>query len=424
MANLVSKPISEISVEDLNELIDQKVPESEHLEYKSTLSAEQGQDRWLDDQSDIGKLAKTSILEEVVAFANADGGVLLVGIEESKDDQHIAKSIKGLPKCNNLVDRFKGIFRDSIEPSIPSLEITAIQTEEEKGVMLVRVGKSRAAPHRVKTSRRCMVRRQDRCEELSMNDIQTLILNTSRGLKRIDKDLKYRKKKFEKEFSRLTTPNQALGIRFTGVPIDERRDIDKLFVNRTIDQRFSLPIFEIKQDDRRLSEHEYLSECLSGGDRPILRGARRDTYRLVKPLLDFAYSEIYCSGLVELGYLSAGEYFQTIRLDPEIVIGFFAHLLKWVEKVRDNAISPRTEYLINLEFRVRDAPVRLGYNRGYINTMDTEVHLSDTSFPPYPFYLDSDIELMLNQFRRDLFNWVGWDTGDGEVSYSFNELRD
>ena len=231
MTNLLHKPIAEISIEDLEELIHQEVSENEQLEYKGSLPSKQGKDPWLDDQkNEVGNYAKISVLEEVVAFANAQGGVLLVGIEESKNDKNIPTSIPGLPKCEKLVDRFKNIFRDGVEPAIPSLEIAAIQTKEDSGVLMFRVGKSRAAPHRVKQTKRCSIRRQDRCEELSMIEIQELTLNTTRGLKRISKDLKHRKKRFEEEFNQLTTPDQAIGVRITGVPIDERRDINKLFV--------------------------------------------------------------------------------------------------------------------------------------------------------------------------------------------------
>ena len=424
MVNLLNKPIEDISVEDLRELIDQEVSENEQLEFKGSLPSKRGKDPWLDNQEKIGDYAKTSILEEVVAFANAHGGVLLVGIEETKNGKNIAKSIHGLPKCEDLEDRFKLIFRDCVEPIISSLEILAIQTEGNRGVLMLRVGRSRSAPHRVKISNRCTIRRQDRCEELSMMEIQDLTLNTTRGLKRISKDLKDRKKRFEKEFDRLTDPNKAIGVRLTGVAVDERRDINQLYVNRTIDQRFSLPLFEIKQADQLLSEHRYLSECLSGSDRPILRGARQEMYRICTPLLDFAFGEIHCTGLIELGFLSAGTLFEESRLDHDIIIGLFAHLLKWVEKVRENTISTSSEYLIEVDIRVRASTVNLGYNRRHINRRDTEIHLTDTTFPCYPFGIDADIDLLLNRFRRDLFHSVGLDVGDQDGSFTFKKLRD
>ena len=187
MFNLLCKPIDEISVEDLQELIDQKVPENEQLEYKSTLPSKQGKDIWFEDQTDIGKYAKTCILEEVVAFANAHGGVLIVGVEELENTKHIAGSIKELPNCEDLVDRLKNTFRDLVEPALSTLELKCIQTNQEAGVLFVRVGKSRSAPHRVKPSKRCTIRRQDRKQELSMLEIQELTLNTTRGLERIAK---------------------------------------------------------------------------------------------------------------------------------------------------------------------------------------------------------------------------------------------
>ena len=190
-----------------------------------------------------------------------------------------------------------------------------------------------------------------------------------------------------------------------------------------MDQKFSLPLYDIAISDRRLSNLQYLIDSLSGIDQPILRGARRETYRIPQGLLDFMYAEVHCNGLIELGFLSAAELYKQSLLDPDMILGLFAHLLKWVEKVRDNTVSSKSEYLIDLECRVRDMTIRLGYNRRTINVRDAQINLTDTSFPTYTFDVDSDVVQLMNQFRRDLFNWVGWDMGDQDVSVSFKNLR-
>ena len=84
MISLLSKPIDQITLEDIESLIDEEVPEGEKLEYKSGLPSESGTtDSWVSRKGTIGKYAKKRILEETVAFANAYGGALVLGIEES-----------------------------------------------------------------------------------------------------------------------------------------------------------------------------------------------------------------------------------------------------------------------------------------------------------------------------------------------------
>lgn len=189
MINLQTKPILDLSVQDIEELIHDKVPEGEQLEYKRTLPSKPSSpdDPWIRNQNEIGERAKREILEEVVAFANAHGGTLIVGVGESQTPVGVAGSIEPIPKCQPLADRLKLVFRDQVEPPIPSLEIRGVEFKEDgSGVLVIRTGKSRLAPHRVKSTMACTIRRQDRCEKLSMREIQDLTLNTNRGLERIE----------------------------------------------------------------------------------------------------------------------------------------------------------------------------------------------------------------------------------------------
>ena len=83
MIEVLSKPADQISIQDIQTLIDSQVPESEQIEFKENLPANQGNDPWMEGNNTIGNYAKDKILEEVVAFANAYGGVCLLGIKES-----------------------------------------------------------------------------------------------------------------------------------------------------------------------------------------------------------------------------------------------------------------------------------------------------------------------------------------------------
>ena len=80
MTEVLSKPADQIGIDDIKALITSKVPEGEQIEFKESLPAKkQPLDPWITGKDEIGDPAKNKILEEVVAFANAHGGALLLG---------------------------------------------------------------------------------------------------------------------------------------------------------------------------------------------------------------------------------------------------------------------------------------------------------------------------------------------------------
>ena len=70
------------SLQDIQSLIEAEVPEGQHLEYRRDLPG--GAESWNSDRK-LSTEAKKKILQEVVAFANAYGGTLLLGIEGIQD---------------------------------------------------------------------------------------------------------------------------------------------------------------------------------------------------------------------------------------------------------------------------------------------------------------------------------------------------
>ena len=193
MIEILSRPVDRIGIGDIDSLIAMKVPESEQIEFKVRLPTKRhSADPWMSDEARIGDRARDAVLEEVTAFANAFGGALLLGIRESDAKPPVAEEIAPVPRCTELAERLKLMFRDCVEPPLPLIEIVGVPVRDDCGVVVIRVGKSRLAPHRVKTTLVCPVRRQDRCEKMTMREIQDMTLNVSRGLERLDKRLQER----------------------------------------------------------------------------------------------------------------------------------------------------------------------------------------------------------------------------------------
>ena len=74
---------------------------------------------------------------------------MLLGIRESEAKPPVAVEIVPIQRCADLAERLKLVFRDRVEPQLPRIDIFAVPTEVESGVVIIRVGRSRLAPHRV-----------------------------------------------------------------------------------------------------------------------------------------------------------------------------------------------------------------------------------------------------------------------------------
>ena len=120
---------------DLAELVDGQVPEGLHLDYK--------RDSYGTSDSD-----KRELLKDVSAFANANGGHIIVGIDEAKG---YASQLCGIEPANIDVEvsRLDQIIRTGIEPRIPGIRVRAVPLASQSHAVVVRVPRSWQLPHRV-----------------------------------------------------------------------------------------------------------------------------------------------------------------------------------------------------------------------------------------------------------------------------------
>ena len=274
MIEVLSKPIDEIVLDDIQALIDSEVPEGEQIEYKRELPGEGGKpDPWMDNGR-LGSYAKCRILREVIAFANAYGGVLFIGIDESEEKPAVATKITPIPRCADLTESLKLVFRDRVEPQLARIDIADIPTEGDgSGVVVIRVGKSRLAPHRDRRTLTCPVRSADRSEEMTIRQIQDMTLNMSRGLERLERILAERSKRFQEEFRHIERRENVIGIRMTAIPVADEIRFDRVFERSRI-------VGELDAEWRTVARNDGGRDLLNPPDfpppfwRPLLRGAR------------------------------------------------------------------------------------------------------------------------------------------------------
>ena len=417
MIEVISKSADQISIGDIESLIDSQVPESEQIEFKESLPAKKGHDPWLEGKNQIGDRAKNEILEEVVAFANAYGGVCLLGIKESSTKPPVAAEISPIPRCAELAESLKLVFRDCVDPQLPQIEIIPIKTNGESGVIICRAGQSRLAPHRVTRTLVCPIRQSDRCEKMTMRQIQDLTLNISRGLERLEKRLSERSERFQREFECMHEPEKSFGIRATAIPVGDEIRFDRIFRHgRIIDDLCELWLQAVYKEDGTPIYKTHDIEPIHW--RPILRGARAERYyeeTYPHKVSEQIYREIHCDGLIELGHLS-GTYThqkkQVLSLSPAYPLVLFANLIAQAHRVRNQAGVPVAEYAVEVEINVRGVSAIVPWYNYLIPPEKLAPGL--ITFPRYSLGDSDEGNDLLNLFYRDFLNSLGQDIGPEE----------
>lgn len=131
---MLDKPLDQITLADLQELISERWPEGKAVEYKRDMYGRSDAD-------------KKELLKDVSSFANTDGGDLIIGMDE---DGGIPTAIVGVAVGDVDAEklRLEEIIRRGIEPRI-DFAIHTVDTGSGAAVFIIRVRESWILPHRV-----------------------------------------------------------------------------------------------------------------------------------------------------------------------------------------------------------------------------------------------------------------------------------
>ena len=133
---MLTKPFDQITVADIAQLCSGGAHESFNLEFKRELQGKNGTTRWA-NHGDITEHARDSLLREIVAFANAQGGTLLLGVAETEGNPPRADAINPIVRAHDLAAQLADAARACIDPPLGSLQIRGIETEEGRGAGVV-----------------------------------------------------------------------------------------------------------------------------------------------------------------------------------------------------------------------------------------------------------------------------------------------
>lgn len=140
--DLYSRPIDQVCYTDVEDFLRNKFPESEILEYKSNWPNDL--ERWL------------------AAFANTNGGLVLIGVEEEKGTGRPKLPAEGvdLTEGEDAIRRRIGSKAyDGIYPPIaPEVAVCPNPNNPSRGVIVIRVPESHETPHATDSRQRIYVR--------------------------------------------------------------------------------------------------------------------------------------------------------------------------------------------------------------------------------------------------------------------------
>ena len=181
-----SKPLDQITPEDISDLCARSAYESPVLEFKQELPGERGRpDPWITG-GNFTYYARDRLLREIVAFANAQGGTLILGIEETEDNPPRAAATQPIPRISDLAMRLEEAARACIDPRLPALQARGIEMDNAgRGVVIFRVTPSPSGPHRVASDGHAFIPRGASSVKMTMREIQDLTLDLARGAERL-----------------------------------------------------------------------------------------------------------------------------------------------------------------------------------------------------------------------------------------------
>ena len=163
---IYEKNITDIELEDINNLITEKQIENKYLEFKSQMT---------DGEND-------NILKTVCGFANADGGLFIYSLKGQNGE---ASEITGVSLDGKSWDdkkrQIQDIIAGNIEPRL-NVEINIIYLDNTDVIILIKVPKSWNPPHCVKNkkNRIFFIRRDGRTDPMEYEELRRMFdLNNS-----------------------------------------------------------------------------------------------------------------------------------------------------------------------------------------------------------------------------------------------------
>lgn len=387
MFSLFTKPLNQLAWADVEELVQAGAMESQEIEFKGDLQVEDGSKHpWHSGARKIDAYARDDLLKEIVAFANADGGNLVLGMAESKDHEKRATKPRPLPRCRELADRLRQLSESWIEPVLPVIEWRGIPESEDRndGVVIARVPGSRSAPHRLRGTGEFYIRRGENSVPMTIRDIHDGVLRSNSMFDQIERRFETRLLELNELMQQTRSDSRGVwGLRVTVLPTSS-----PIFFDRPYDDgRLWPPLtqFQCTEPGRDVT----LSVGQTGralghySPRPILRGGRRESR--LEGVDTVLIQEVHSDGMVEFQLrIDPGQESDGALVYASHILGFTANALKIAHSFRELVGHPSVELAVEVEIRARSGHGRLLWFPDPFGEQNSAFHQNPVRLPRFP----------------------------------------
>ncbi len=161
---MLFESFSQIKFSDITGLVENKVPESKYIDYKSKLP------NFSNDKE------KEGFINDVCAFANASGGYIVYGMEE-KDGFPTAISGIEISNSDGEIRKITEVIRTNTEPSFYGSDIKIVEDSTKK-VLILKIIQSLNKPHAAKKSNRFYIRASACNQPMDVFEVRNAVLTT------------------------------------------------------------------------------------------------------------------------------------------------------------------------------------------------------------------------------------------------------
>lgn len=409
---ILTKPIEELGPDDINELITVAAEENDSLEFKRELSSKSGRDSWYEGVDTVGDKARNNVLKEVIAFANAYGGTLVVGIQETDSKPSRAEKVEPIPRCIELADRLTRMAGSCVDPRLPIVHVRGVTMDSDgNGVVVLRVPQSRLRPHRLTPTSKSHFRSGEEAREMTMREVQELTLQAHHSFDDINRRFEKLARDADAHARIFAGVNQGQHVRIqvAALPVGSDLYIERVHDNDDVEPVYRTNLrakFGGRAEVRIVMPDNHLAPT------PILRGTqygyRAPTFLVVE--------EVYDDGSMLFEIVDADA---PLKGEPTIignwVVGLFACAALTAERFRIAAGGPDVEYGLEVQLghTFDDAPA-VSYPGLDLDILPLGfLHDAPVKLPRYSLGSFAELDRLATMLVRDLCDCVGSKLGSG-----------